>query len=328
MRWDHSTDQRLGCDIVTTKHRIGELSDFSDDGLADILDRYPRRAIRVYTMGDNPSYPNQLQSGLVGRSAGADLIDMVRRGRLLIQLCNFAENHKRLDSITRRLRSELVECQPGLRIHHGDGSLEISSPRAMSYLQCNQSPTVLWQIRGSKKTWVYPQADPMQSRRRLCSYEPQLEDTASQITQHATDMIGVPHFTPYRTVNDNSLNVCLRTRFHTDQSKRLSESRSAYHLLNRLLPWKQSKSTRGIGATAKRELGRLLQSRCSQTSLHDGNKMEPSFRVHPDAPNCVGPLDEKLLEVKPKIESTVLPPLSSTGRLFSTTTLANAASEN
>ncbi len=135
MRWDHSCDHRLGRDVVETTHRLAELPIFSDEGLAAILDRYPREALRVTTMGDNPAHPNQLQHGKLGGYSGFDMIDMIRRGRLCLRICSVATHHQALARIVQRLCSEMMECQPGLRTYDHDGDLEISSPTAMNVLR-------------------------------------------------------------------------------------------------------------------------------------------------------------------------------------------------
>jgi len=75
MHWDHQSDQRLPRDGVTTTHRLPELSIFSDEGLASIIDRFPASAIVVTTMGDNPAYPSELRYGTFDDHDGRQWID-------------------------------------------------------------------------------------------------------------------------------------------------------------------------------------------------------------------------------------------------------------
>lgn len=299
MRWDHSRDQRLGRDVLVTTHRLAELPIFSDQGLAEILDRYPREALRVSTMRDNPAHPSQSQIGQLGQHSGRELVAMIRRGRLCVQMKNVVLHHEELRRIVGRLCGELLECQPGLRTSDHNGDLEISSPTVLTYYRCDVKPNVFWQIRGGRKVWVYPCGEPFVHTRSLeesiaCGsrkplyFEPAFDDQAQLLPQMSGDLLSLPQHTPYRIVNDDHLSVTLTTDYLTRESRRRNEIHCANHVLNRFLPLAgRSDETLGFQAAVKRVLLRVAGTREVETL----GPPTPTFRVDPDSPSCIGPLD-------------------------------------
>jgi hypothetical protein len=336
MRWDHSRDQRLLDDLVSTTHRLAELPTFSDEGLAEIVDRYPREAIQVSTMGKNPAYPNQLRTGLLGQHNGDALIEMVRRGRLCIRLCNVVTNSQTLSRLVQRLCAEMIECQPGLRTEDHDGELEISSPHALTYYRFDVQPNVFWQIRGSRKVFVYPGREPFISSRTLTQviacgfdrplyFEPAFDDHVQVLEQNSGELVGLTHLSPYRIVNDNSLNVVLTTRYSTRATRRRLNIHRVNHQLSRFLPIATSNATStrqdGAWSAIKSGLVNLLPARFVTEW-----QPEPSFLVDPNQPHCVAPLWTEPQQVPD--DFTGLPTLNVPGFQFDANYNAISAMEN
>jgi hypothetical protein len=322
MRWDHSRDQRLGRDVVQTTHRLAELPIFSDEGLAELLDQYPREAIQVSTTGKNPTYPSQLRIGQLGDHSGAELIAMLRRGRLCLRLKSLGEHHQGMREIVGRLCGEMMECQ-GLHTLHHEGELEICSPQTLVYYHCDLDPNICWQVRGCRSIWVYPSREPYLLTRPLermlagerathLYYEPAFDDSAKRYVQTGGDAFAVPQQTPYRVVNDQHLSVTLITRYITAESRRRNETHLANHTLMKYLPSVMLADGRhGVRAALKRTLARLAGAQRRDASFEP---KPPTFRVDPQAPNCIGALDTDITEyhmsetVVPKID----PPITAT----------------
>ena len=310
MRWNHSSDQRIGRDVVETTHRLAELPIFSDEGLAAILDRYPREALRVNTMGNDPAHPSQLQHGKLGGYNGSELIQMIRRGRLCLRICSVATHDAELGRIIQRLCGEMMECQPGLRTHGHDGDLEISSPGAMNYYGIDIQLNAAWQILGTRTVWIYPCGNPFVHQRTLeevvaskesnpLYYEPAFDDQALPLQQTSGSMLALPQHMPHRTVNNDGLSVMLTTKYVTRESQRRNSIHCANHMLNRFFPSdKRSIATSGLGPAAKRLLVRIAGARLSDTSIQP---IEPTFCVNPTAPRCVGPLTTTAVDSEPLI---------------------------
>ena len=156
-----------------------------------------------------------------------------------------------------------------------------------------------WQIRGSTIAWVYPpidfNVDLTQHQGGRAYFEPAMDDDASILEHTAGNVLGLPAHTPFRFVNHSSLNVALRTRCHTRSSRRLADVCQVNKRLNRIFPGRYSTHTTGATATIKRALARSMQPAEQQSATID-----PSFRVDPNEPMCIGPLEDKT-ETKPSI---------------------------
>lgn len=311
LRWDHQQNQRLLRDVVSTTHRLAELPIFSDQGLASIIDRFPRDEMTVTTMGDNPAYPSELQFGNFDDHDGRAWIEMVRRGRLCLRLSKLVENSDALGQIVQRLCGEMMECQPGLHTDSHEGDLWISSPYAIHYFGIDPQPTVLWQIRGHRQISHYPTGQPFVGQRELerivangktrpLYYEPAFDRHATCSEQVPGDVLGLPLHAPYRIATRGTLSLTLTTKYQTQHSHRTIAVLRANDQLNRWLPHQnRSVALTGLKSFAKRTLSRLI-------SDPEPTMPTPSFRVDPNASRCVGPIDSKMIDSE-MIESQTKP---------------------
>lgn len=300
MHWDHQCDRPLLHNADSFTHRLPELPAFSDEGLAAILDCYPNSAMAVTTMGDNPAHPSELRYGTFGEHDGRQWIDMIRRGRLCICLSNVAKHDKTLGEIVGRLFSEMIECQPGLQIESLDGDLWITSPYTIHYFGIDLDPTIFWQIRGQRRVSHYPLNEPFlldrtleqivsQNRRQPLYFEPAFDHHVETIEQVPGDAFGLPLHTPHRITTNGTLSLTLATTHLTRQSRHRNEVLQANHLLNRWLPnQERSVELGGAMSLAKRMMVRLGNRFSGQCQTE---QPEPSFRVDPNAMNCVEMID-------------------------------------
>ncbi len=328
LRWDHQCDQRLLRDVVSTTHRLAELSIFSDQGLASIIDRYPRDEMTVTTMGDNPAHPSELQFGTFDDHDGRVWIDMVRRGRLCLRLSNLARNSDLLGQIVQRLCGEMMECQPGLHTDSHEGDLWISSPYAIHYFGIDLQPTVRWQIRGHRQVSHYPVGQPFVSERDLekivsdgkarpLYYEPAFDQHATCCEQIPGDVLGLPLHTPYRIATSGTLSLTLTTKYQTRQSHRTTAVIRGNEQLNRWLPNQDhSVSVTGVKSVVKQSLSRLLGKPTPTIPT-------ASFRVDPNASQCVGPLDSDLIETRTEPNFPTFPGLGTESASYASTGTEN-----
>ncbi len=322
IRWDYSRDRNFCSEPVAMGHRLGELPFFTDEALSSAIDRHPRSSLSVATMGDNPAHPNQWRCGAVGRYGGAELLQLIRRGRL--HLC-LAQGPVETQRVIDRLAAEMVECQPGLRILATGGQLNIASPSASQYYHYDTLPTVLWQIRGTRRVFVYPQSEPwvnektieeLAAGRRIDTiyYEPAFDQQACQLTIEPGQAIALPAQTPYRIENISGLSVALATRYCSPKDNRRNRIHRANRILRRLLPCRlDAQRLRGAGAACKLALASLLDLKTSASKhgrlvasggVGSHRSTEPTFVVDAGAENCVG--DQQSRDEAPKQDNVVL----------------------
>lgn len=305
MRWDFARDPRLLRDVVTATHRLAELPMFSDDGLTQLLDRHPRAAARVTTMGYDPTHPSDLRTGLLGpadgsRWSGSEFLAMIRRGRLCVTLHNVVDHHRHFGHLVERLCQEMMECQPGLRTGSHNGDLVIASPHTLTYFRLDADPTVFWQIHGSRWVSIYPKQRPFMNAATIedqiasnsqstIYFEPEFDNHAEIIELSSGGVLAPPQHTPYRIIGGDSLCVSLVTHYKTRDTQWLNQTHRANRYLRGYFGFEgTSVEVNGIKPVLKRLIGNIVHRKRSAAL---SRKAGASFCIDPHAPQCVGSLD-------------------------------------
>ncbi|MGI9471079.1 MAG: hypothetical protein ACR2NZ_06085 [Rubripirellula sp.] len=274
MHWDPTAKPCLDEASLTTSHRLRECSLFTDDGLAALLSRHPRQDTRLTTMGHDLSHPTEIQYGEIGSASGRELLDLVRHGRLCLQLHNLCSRRDAIATLTRNLGREFDECF-GSQAQESGAFLEISSPQSLHYLHTECDHQVNWQIRGERTQKTYPATQPLVSSNTLDSiasgshdhplyYEPAFERHAQQVKQSAGWLSTTPALTPSLTVNSNELTVVLTTMHSTPRSTRLVHIHRANHFIRRFMPVRSPDRTLAACRWLKRCLGRRIAPQTQQ----------------------------------------------------------------
>lgn len=238
--WTHEQAAQMGRGNLVAGHRLQELELFTDAGLTHTLDRHPKSALGVNTMGLDPARREDWREGNAGALDAAALLDAVKNGRLWLNLRRVMDHHGEYADLVHALYDELESRCAGLRTFNRSANLLISSPTALVYYHMDCPVNMLWHIRGEKRVWVYPLSTGVLSdetiERVLCGdsaeeveYRPQLDEIAEVYDVLPGQMITWPQHTPHRVVNTSGLNVSLSTEHMTRQAAR----RNNVYLANR-----------------------------------------------------------------------------------------------
>lgn len=220
---------KLGSSTQTFAHRLHERSLFADDGLASILDRYPREKLGVYTMGDDPVEWRTWRAGSAGDLSGVDILAAVKAGRIWLNLRSMNTLDPAFESLRAEIFGDLEEASPGLKTFKQDVGLLISSPSIQVFYHLDVAPTTLWQIRGEKHMWVYPVASPFIDDRTLerivlresdeqYAYDPAWDEFAKVVTLTPGTMVSWPQNAPHRVANGPMMNVSLSIEHMTTEA--------------------------------------------------------------------------------------------------------------
>jgi hypothetical protein len=254
------------CDLhdrepFTTRHCLHETSLFSDEALAALIDRYPRERLQVFTMGTNPLDNTQWAPVDTTGVSGADMLRAAAAGRLWVKLMRIDVVDKEYAKLMERAYEQIWSQYPGIKRSYLRPLLLISSPKALVYYHADAYPTMLWHIRGSKRMWVYPAADPRFIEPELMEkiYAGEIDEEVpfdADYDKHAVyfdlmpgDLITWPLNAPHRIVNHDSVNVSVSVQYATDRG----EKRALLHQANRFLRSKLGlpiRSTRDEGLIA------------------------------------------------------------------------------
>jgi hypothetical protein len=295
--------QRTGFGRATVlgQHRLANHDLFSDAALIELLDHFPRRQLHALSMGTDPTRVEENRPALHDGVCGAKLLRAVRDGRLWLNVTRV----DRADAAYRRLidglYEELSAQVPGFSPEASQGTLLISSPRALVYYHADGPASVLWHIRGRKRVWVYPALDERYMKRELLEdiiagvrheylpYEPAFDQAAQVFDLEPGQWLAWAQNAPHRVTNLDSVNVSLSTEYFTRASKRRSRVYVANRFFRTRLGFKHL-SAREDGAVA---LAKTVAQRIARRLGLDPVRFKqhiPVLRVVADAPGGVAPL--------------------------------------
>lgn len=198
---------------------------FSDEGLATLLDQYPREALGVFTMGPDPVDWQSWRRGTAGKLSGDKLLEAARAGRIWLNLRHTNDHLPAYAALEREIFAE-TKAQTGLRTFKRDLGILISSANAQVFYHLDVPLVSLWQLRGQKRVWVYPVQAPYVPAEQLerivlketaeqFAYQPDWDAGAEVHDLTPGKMVTWVQNAPHRIENGPMLNVSLSIEFMT-----------------------------------------------------------------------------------------------------------------
>jgi len=211
---------------LTFEHGLHERAMFSDEGLADVLDRYPRQALGVFTMGQDPVAWDTWRRGMAGDLSGAELLEAAKAGRIWLNLRAANQHIPEYAALSDEIFADKAAHAPQVKTFKRDLGLLISSADAQVFYHLDVALVSLWQIRGQKRVWVYPVAEPYVSEETLekivlretaeqFGYRPEWDAGAQVHDLTPGRMVTWRQNAPHRIENGPMLNVSLSIEFMT-----------------------------------------------------------------------------------------------------------------
>jgi Cupin-like domain len=301
--WTVSQAASLTSNVVRTSHRLGELDLFTDDELAGVLDRHPRKKLQAFTMGTDLVRDEWIPVE-VGSATGLDMLAAVRTGRLWLNVLDVDRAHDSFSQLQARLFDELAATGFDVLPGTPHSALLISSPDAMVSYHADAGPNVLWHIRGDKRIWIYPAGNErfvepalledifVGVRTENLPYDPEFDAAALTFDLHAGDLISWPQNSPHRVQNLGSVNVSLSSEFDTANSRRRHLVYAANRFYSRKvhLPMRSTRET-GAAAATKRFTYRAFRKMGFDRTRPSYVQMT-QLRIDPGSPGGVTALAE------------------------------------
>ena len=283
-----------GRHTVKLEHTLHEHALFSDEALMGLIDSYPRSHYNLTTMAQ-PGAPKAFwREGELGGSTGADVFEAVSKGRMWINLRKVMDVDPRYAALLDAMFDEMRAHVPDFETFKRSMGILVSSPGAQVYYHCDIPGQALWQVRGRKKVYLYPNAAPFLPEEAMekvilgeteeeIHYEPWFDDYAQVIELQPGQMLHWPLNAPHRVENLDMLNVSITTEHYTSDIRKQYAVRYANGVLRTRLGM-QGLSPRidGVGVYPKMALaaafkfGGLQKARAIQRMV--------DFRVAKDAP--------------------------------------------
>lgn len=299
--WTYRDIDAFGTAPHRAAHLLHEQPMFTDDALADLLDRLPRTAVHPYTMGADPSATGEWQRGAPSDLPGKELLEVVGRGRLWLNLVGVNRYDDALARLVEEVYGEIGSLVPGFAPLEIKATLLISSPTAMVYYHADNQPNMLWHLRGRKRAYVYPRSERFAAAPDLekvvagattegLPYDSSYDAHAQVLDLAPGQVAWWPQNSPHRVENVEGLNVSLSTEHWTPASVRRERVWTANHFLRDTLR-RDPRSTREDGALAAGKVAAMrLGRRAGLLRTGEQQALQPSFRIDPDVASGVGRL--------------------------------------
>lgn len=293
--WTREKAADFGRRTLAFQHALHTRPMFSDEGLAAVLDRYPREKLGIFTMGKDPVDWRTWRRGTAEGLTGDQLLEGAKTGRIWLNLRAVNDHLPEYAELSREIFGDLEANAKGLKTFKQDVGLLISSPRAHVFYHLDVPPVTLWQLRGRKTMWVYPRQAPFVTDEQLekivlkeaaeqFPYEPSWDAAAEVCVLEPGAMVSWPQNAPHRIVNDDMLNVSLSIEYMTPEALMRANVIYANGLMRKRLGAKPrvQEGLRNPAALAKFGLARAAKAVKAQPAA--GAKLPPMFTLRADNP--------------------------------------------
>lgn len=296
--WNGTRHADFGAVPLQLEHNLHRHTLFSEESLARIFDNLRREDYYVNTMDVNAHNVRSRREGEISGVSGEAVMDAVKNGQIWILLLHPEKAGPQYRELLREIYSEIAHRQPGFRPYLKKMTILISSPNIQVYFHCDIPGQTLWQVRGNKKVYVYPNRPPFLDQASLerialgeaheisLPYQPSFDDHATIYDLQPGQWLHWPLNAPHRIVNGDCVNVSFTTEHFTRAIRRTYFVNYANGVLRHRLGWTpRSQQIAGPSYWAKFGLAAAYKLSGHQNKLRKILKVD--FRVDPEAPRGV-----------------------------------------
>ena len=298
--WTDEQTEKFRKDIITVRHNLADTGLFTDEALAELLDKHPSQKLDVCTMGNHdPRFPNKFMTGDFRDCDGKTLVDAAKAGAVWINVRQAMNVHPEYKAVLDKMYGAISEIT-GEPTFNARGGILISSPVAKVPYHCDQTETILWHIRGKKRIYIYPTTEEFmsdddyqniitQDREDDIPYDASMDASARAFDLAEGEMISWRLNAPHR-VDNGSFCVSVTTEYST----RESAFKNSVMFTNAVLKQRFGVKSRWASASmpekyAKSVAGRVLR-KVGAYKVPDGEDMV-TFKVDPKADNYIGEVE-------------------------------------
>ena len=295
--WRAADGERWGQEPMLLRHRLHEHPLFSNEALAGLVANYPREHYNLVQWGKHGATGSWREGEIIGLS-GDEIMSAIARGRVWINMRNLPLVEPGYGALMNEIFDELEDYMPAFRTFTRKLGLLISSPLSRTLYHADLPGQSLWQIRGVKRVYVYPNEAPFQTPEMIerialsgvevnMPFEDWYDEHATVYDIGPGDMLHWPLNAPHRVDNLDCLNVSMTMEYFTEDIRRTHMVTVANGILrSKLGMTPRRRSISGPAFWSKAVLQRALRD--TRWVRRENRARRPAeFRLDPRAPDGV-----------------------------------------
>jgi hypothetical protein len=298
VNWEPAKVAQFGAVPLQFDHSLNSHALFSESALARLIEKAGREDYYVNTMDITAQNLRSRREGEIRNLSGEEVLQAVAAGRIWILLLKPHKAEPAYADLLRDIYTEMEGAVPGLSTDFRKMTVLISSPNVQVYYHCDIPGQTLWQVRGQKRVYVYPNKEPFLNQAALekialgeaheisLPYDPAYDDGATVYDLKPGQMLHWPLNAPHRIVNGNCVNVSFTTEHFSPSGRRTFYVNYANGVLrNRLGLKRLSQHIEGPSYWAK--LGVAAAYKLTGSQRRRRKTLQVDFAVDPRAPHGV-----------------------------------------
>jgi hypothetical protein len=299
--WSEKKVAEFGSVPLQLNHNLHQHALFADEALVRLIENADRADYQVNTMDVTTHDLSSRREGEIRDLSGHAVLEAVRNGHIWILLLHPQRSNPLYLDLLHQIFAEIAEKVPSFEPYLLNMAILISSPKVQVYYHCDIPGQMLWQIRGNKKVYIYPNREPFLNPASLeritlgeanefgLPYDKSFDEHAVVYDLQPGQMLHWPINAPHRIVNADCVNVSFATEHFTRSIRRRFFVNYANGVLRRRQGWaKLSQKTTGLSYWAK--LGLAAAYKLTGTQKKRKRIARVDFTVDPTAPNGVRPI--------------------------------------
>ena len=243
--WKPQYSEVFGKQTIHSNHTLHTSAFFSDEALAELIERAPETHYHLHTMNTQGHDTKSWREGEIGSRSGDQVLDAIFSGQLWLQLRRVHEFHPRYAKLVKDIFGEFENKVPGLDTFRHDLSILISSPGSNVFYHSDVPGQMLWQMRGHKKIYIYPPSAPFLPQEALekivlnqieegdIRYESWFDEYAEVYDLQSGSFLHWDLNGPHRIVNGDCVNVSMTTEHFTPEIRKAYAANYANGLLRK-----------------------------------------------------------------------------------------------
>ncbi len=295
--WKPDYADKFGKQALHLEHSLHRSELFSDERLANLIEKADRTHYHVNTRAAGPDGKKRRREGEFGKLSGSEILNAVQKGDIWINLRAPQLADPAYGELLEDMYREFEMRVPGLKTFKHITTILISSPNVYVPYHCDVPGQMLWQVRGKKRVWLYPAQEPFLTQTALENlilgemhetdmvYDEAFDKQADVYDLEPGYMLHWPLNYPHRVENHDCLNVSVTTEHYTSEIRTSYAVNYANGLLRRAGVSNPSRQAEGFRALAKTGLAGAVKF--SGIRKKAAKPYTIDFAVDLSAPNCV-----------------------------------------